>query len=120
MLVRNKIYEIFTGLILYSRSLIINIKNQHQMCVYKSILRKVRIDTIPDCPAQSRVSHFVAQSKKSYLAQDNFRIVSVQCKNRDNVRIIQYVDRLLNMSRSAYSHQSPALLRSLIRVFVVR
>ena len=41
-----------------------------------------------NCPAQSRKSHFVAQSVNSYLAKDNFGIVSVQSENHDKVRIV--------------------------------
>ena len=50
------------------------------------------------CPSQSMISHNVAQSKTSYLAQDNSRIDSVQNKSLDEVGKNQYGDQLLNTS----------------------
>ena len=50
-------------------------------------LRKVRIGTILECPAQSGNSHFVGRSRNSYFAQCNSEIAPAQNGNRDKVRI---------------------------------
>ena len=46
---------------------------------------------------QTRNFYFVAQSKNSYLAQNNSGIVSEQSENQDKVKIIQYGDQLLKI-----------------------
>ena len=51
-------------------------------------------------PAQSRNSHFVEQSKNSYLARFNFGIVPAQSRNLDKVRIYYFPAQSRNRGQS--------------------